>query len=265
MKLQKTFYATIGLTLLLTSLMAQQENVTSIKPILLDRSVLSGVGLEKVPIKDEPEKDFFQKNIYRGNQLSVYVVSTETWSNKMTDFPFDEFVYMLHGEALVKPLEGKAQLFHSGDFFFAPKGFTGEWDIRAGNNLHYELSIIATKRAKAEGGSHQLGHKLFDRSTLSGAHIELDSDNRYAEELHKGVELTIALMAEKPTQRLITESKNDQFIHLLSGQLQLEDPEGSQHTFYSGDFLVVPEGFHGKWNSQGHGIIKYLSVVKSDA
>ena len=32
------------------------------KPLLLDRSVLSGVGLQKIDLKDEPEKDFYQKN-----------------------------------------------------------------------------------------------------------------------------------------------------------------------------------------------------------
>lgn len=170
----------------------------SIHPIMLDKQALSGVGLQQIEMKDEPGKIFHQKQLYRGPELSVYVVSTNTWDNRMDNFPFDEFVYMLHGEALIKPDHGRAQLFHSGDCFFAPRGYTGAWSIRAGANLHYELSVIATNRADSTRVQDAAQHTLFDRSTLSGTQIDLDDSGGYNETLMTGAELSVSLRAEAP-------------------------------------------------------------------
>ncbi|MEO0899126.1 MAG: cupin domain-containing protein [Bacteroidota bacterium] len=232
------------------------------EPFLLDKSVLSGVGLKKIPLKNEPEKDFHQKRLFRGEDISIYVVSTETWNNKMDNFAFDEFIYMFHGEAIVKPKEGKTQLFQSQDYFFAPKGFTGEWEIKAGEHLHYELSVITTKRADSSLKSQDLSHQLFDRSTLSGAHIKLDTDGKYHEVLRKGVELTISLQAEKPGNRTLKDSK-EMLVQLLSGQVSMKMVDGSSKTFYSGDFFVLPNGVDVEWISEGHGLVKYLTVEKT--
>ena len=117
-----------------------QETDEPKKPISLDRSILSGVGLAKIDLKDEPEKDFYQKRLYWGKELGVFVVGTETWTNTITDYPFDEFIYMYNGEAIVKPREGASQIFYAGDYFFAPKGYKGAWEVKGNNQIHYELS-----------------------------------------------------------------------------------------------------------------------------
>ena len=246
--------------LFLTGLAEAQND--PIVPVLLDRSVLSGVGLRKVDLKDEPEKDFYQKRLYRGEDISIYVVSTETWNNEFKNFGFDEFIYMYHGEAIVKPLNGKVQLFHSGDYFFAPKGYTGEWEIKAGNNLHYELSVISTERADPTITSENSEHQLFQKSTLSGAHIELKSGEKYGEILRKGVELTVSLRAEKPSEWKIEPAK-EMLIQLLSGQVTIKIPEGTERTFYSRDFFVIPKNLTGNWKSEGHGLVKYLTIEKT--
>lgn len=250
-------------SILSISLLAQNEQSTTIKPLLLDKSVLSGVGLQKIDLKNEPEKTFHQRNLFRGKDISVYVVSTETWNNRMDNFSFDEFVYMFHGEAIVKPESGPSQLFYSGDYFFAPKGFTGEWEIRAGKQLHYELSVITSQRADQSKVSKDLKHQLFNRSTLSGAHIELDENGIYSEILQEGVELSIALNAEKPAERKLSSPFQEALIQMLSGQLTLTDKNGESQTFYSGDFFVIPDGFTGNWKSEGHGLVKYLMVEKT--
>lgn len=126
---------------------AQSDSLPIVKPILMDKAVLSGVGLRKINLKDEPEKDFYQKNLFRGEDISVYVVSTETWNNKIPAYAFDEYVYLINGQSIVKPRHGNAKVYDSGDHLFVPKGFDGEWEIRAGSNLHYELSVITTRRA----------------------------------------------------------------------------------------------------------------------
>ncbi|MEO1514929.1 MAG: cupin domain-containing protein [Bacteroidota bacterium] len=248
-----------SLLLLSGMLQAQQD---SIAPILLDKSVLSGVGLKKIDLKNEPEKDFHQKRLYQGEDISVYVVSTESWNNKMENFGFDEFIYMYHGEAIVKPEQGKTQLFHSGDYFFAPRGYTGEWEIKVGSHLHYELSVITTKRADSATVPQNLAHELFPKSTLSGAQIELDGNGKYVEILRRGAELTISLKAEKPAKWQLPSAK-EQLVQFLSGQVTITTPGGTKQTFYSGDFFVLPAGLSGTWETEGHGLVKYLTVEKT--
>jgi len=253
-------YIVIGGNILLPSSLFAQEEVKH--PILLDKSVLSGVGLEKIDIKSEPEKDFYQKNLYKGDDISVYVVSTETWNNRMDNFPFDEFIYMYHGEAIVKPDHGRSQVFQSGDYFFAHKGFTGEWEIKSGDLLHYELSVIATQRADSSAIIKGAAHRLFDKSIISGAHITIDESRQYTEVLEQGAELTVSLHAEPPTSRDLISSK-EMMIRVLSGQITIESSDSTNQTFYSGDFFVIPKGLNGAWKSEGHGITKYLSIEKS--
>lgn len=257
-------YLTILLFMICIQLVHAQSNAPEvIKPILLDKSALSGVGLRKVNLKDEPEKIVHQKRLYKGEDISIYIVSTETWNNQFTNFSFDEFVYMFHGEAIVKPQNGQTQLFYSGDYFFAPKGYTGEWEIKAGENLHYELSVITTRRADSSLVSNELTHQLFNRSTLSGAHISLGEDTNYTETLRKGVELTIKLQAEKPTESHEPVASGDKLIQLLSGQVTITDLREISQTFYSGDFFILPKGFEGIWKSEGLGLVKYLTIEKT--
>ena len=245
-------------------LTAQEATTEVIKPLLLDKSVLSGVGLRKIDLKDEPEKDFYQKRLYRGDDISVYIVSTESWANTFDEFGFDEFVYMYHGEAIVKPKGGQAQLFHTGDYFFAAKGFSGQWEIRAGDHLHYELSIITTSRADTSLVSEDLNHFLFSPSKISGTAIHLDQNGYFEETLKKGIELTIKLVGEKPAQKTITNPEKEKLVQLLSGQITLTDSSGEQQVFYAKDFFVIPKGFTGEWKNEGHGLVKYLTVEKTE-
>jgi len=242
---------------------AQKIINPSLSPLLLDKAVLSGVGLDKIDLKDEPEKDFYQKNLYRGEDISVYVVSTETWNNKIDSYPFDEFVYMYHGEAFVKSARGPAQLFYSGDYFFASKGFKGEWGILAGDQLHYELSVITTRRTAADVISKDNEHLLFDKAILSGASIKVSEGSNFTKVLKAGVELTVKLEAEQPVEKALSEPSKEMLIQVLAGQISIEDNSGKKQVFNTNDFFVMPKGFTGSWKSNGHGLVKYLSVEKT--
>lgn len=234
-----------------------------LKPILLDKSTLSGVGLRKINLKDTPQKDFFQKNLYRGTDLSVYVVSSQSWKSKMENFGFDEFIYILNGQARVKPENGAEQYFYTGDYFFCPKGYKGDWDIQAGENYHYELSVITTLRADSIQQLEQLRHQLLDKSILSGTSIQLDTYGLYETNLAKGVELTINLKAEEP-RKITLQNVKEQLICVLSGQVSIKDANEDLQTFYTGDFFLLPKDFDGAWESKGHGVVKYISVQKSE-
>jgi len=256
----------IGLILLIFNLpfiAAQNDTTESLQPILVNKSVLSGVGLEKIDLKDEPEKDFYQKRLYRGEDISVYVVSTETWNNKITSYPFDEYVYLINGQAIVKPKVENSKVFDAHNHLFVPKGFEGEWEIRAGNNLHYELSVITTRRADSTKYSTDLHYKDLNGSRLSGCQVSFKDTNSYTELLQKGVELTITLEAEKPMEKIVTVPMKEKLVHLLSGQLTITVAKNEDYTFYTGDFFILPKGLKGKWKSEGHGMIKYMTVEKS--
>ncbi len=239
-----------------------QDIAVMSKPLLLDKEVLSGVGLGKVELKNEPGRDFFQKRLYRGEDLSVYVVSSQSWQSQFESFWFDEFIYLFNGSADITPKGEAKQRFNNGDFFFAPKGFTGSWEILAGDHYHYELSVITTKRADSSMRSTEIKPRLLRGFQISGSMITFKENGLFEKELTKGPELSILLKAEKPREAKINNAK-EQLIYLLSGQLQLTAMGGSEQKFFTGDFFVLPKGFTGIWQSKGHGIIKMLAVQKT--
>ena len=104
----RIFVTTILFNILLINCTSCQDKAapTAPSPFSLDKSTLSGVGLQKIDLKNEPEKVFHQKRLVRGDELSVYVVSTQSWVNKIEDYKFDEYIYMLHGESVTRPAEG---------------------------------------------------------------------------------------------------------------------------------------------------------------
>ena len=246
----------------LLSLQAQNDSISQPEPILIDKSTLSGIGLKRIELDDQPGRKFFQKNLYRGEELSVYVVSSQSWPGRMDNFAIDEYIYMLNGKARVKPDGGEDHFFRSGEHFFAPKGYTGEWEIIAGDNYHYELSIITTPRADSVILSRDMIPQLLDKDQLSGTQIALNEEGYVEQELIKGDELTLTLHGEKPGEREISEGE-EQVICLLSGQAQISLPEGSEKTFYTGDYLILPKGLTGTWRSEGHGLVKYLTIKQT--
>lgn len=245
-------------------LIAQNNQETSPQPLLLSKEALSGIGLRKIDIKKEPEKEFYQKNLYRGKDISVYVVSTGTWNNVIEQYSFDEYVYLLNGQSIVKPKNGNSQVYNSGDHLFMPKGFKGEWEIRSGSNLHYELSVITTQRADSIKVVKDELNIDFHESHLSGCQILLDDKNYYEEILSKGVELTILLKAEKPNERVLQEPTKEKLIHVLTGKITITDYQDQKHAFYTGDFFVLPPGKYNTWKSEGHGMLKYIVVEKTE-
>ncbi len=240
----------------------QSKSSEPLKPILLDKSALSGIGLKKVELKNEPERDFFQKNLYRGEDISVYIVSSQSWPGTMNNFPIDEYVYIFNGKSRAQPKGGKDIFFQTGEHFAIPKGYTGEWEVMAGNQYHYELSVITTQRAPEAKISKAFKPQLFDKNKLSGLNFDLAENETHQEVLFEGDELKISLLAEAPRSISLNESSKEQLIHVMSGQISIKDSEGQNHPFFTGDFLVIPKGFIGKWVSQGHGLVKFLVIEK---
>lgn len=77
----------------------------------------------------------------------------------------------------------------------------------AGNNIHYELSIISTTRADSSANYSHLEHTLIDPSILFGVNIRQNKFGYYEEEVVKGTELTITVPAKNPTIKNIEKRK----------------------------------------------------------
>ena len=49
----------------------------------------------------------------------------------------------------------------------------------------------------------------------------------------------------------IKQQRQDEFIHVLSGRVELKSVSGLKSVFLAGDFFVIPKGFNGTWKSEG--------------
>ncbi|MEL6254076.1 MAG: cupin domain-containing protein [Bacteroidota bacterium] len=261
---RKLFFSLFLLLFFSLHTYAQESETNTIRPIRIDRAGLSGLGLKQIELKQEPDREFYQRNLYRGEEISVYIVSSQSWTTRMENFSIDEYVYIFHGKSRAKADGGEDLYFKSGEHFAIPKGFTGEWEVKAADDIHYELSVITTQRAPEVKRSKGQLPRLFDKNVLSGIEISWEGKTTYEEEVFAGDELRISVKAEKPQTEKIESPAKEQLISLLSGHLILRDTSGEEHKFYTGDLFIIPKGFTGIWESQGHTLAKYLVIEQTN-
>lgn len=239
-----------------------------INPIPIDVRALSGLDLKPVTNQSDPDRRLFQKQLFRGLDLSVYVVSSETATAKHESYGIDEFLYVLNGRARLNPENGDEVFYNTGDFFIAPKGFNGEWETQGGDEFLIEVSVITTKRSEGEIDPSKTLPYLIDKAKLSGIGISAISEssvNSYKDELYRGAEIDVDLLAELPGTVLNFEKPDvEQFVYIISGSATIQAEGGDEFTFYQGDFYLLPNGFRGTIKTSGHGLFRYMKVVKSN-
>ncbi|MCI4671859.1 MAG: cupin domain-containing protein [Bacteroidia bacterium] len=255
-------FVTLTLLTIVSSLSFAQETIKTsiIEPFNIDSKYLSGIDIPKLKLDDHPEREYFQKRLYRGSELSVFILSSETASNEINDFPIDEFVYYINGRADIKTLDSKTITFYGGDYLCVPKGFSGNWTNNGGNKYHLELSVITNQRADSSKKSNAKKPFLLDRGLLSGMELTESEPGKYKNWLYKGVELDIWTESESPEKREILDNPREQLIHILLGQLIIQAKGGEPHTYMKGDFFVLPKGFTGSWESKGQNQLRTLLV-----
>jgi uncharacterized cupin superfamily protein len=232
------------------------SNDTVLKPFKISERFLSGLDIPKVKLKAHPERTYFQKRIYKGSDLSIFILSSETATNTITNFSIDEFVYYLKGKAEIELKSGEKLAFLSGDYICVPKGFSGTWTNHGGNKYHLELSVIANKRAAKDSVSKPLIPFLLNRERISG--IENTQDEAT---LFSGAELHMETIVEKATIKKISSIKTDQFINVLDGIVTITAKDGLSQTFYKGDFFILPKGFSGTWKTEAQHEFKMFVVT----
>jgi uncharacterized cupin superfamily protein len=121
--------------------------VKSLQPVRLNPEHLQGKGLESlVPwpaaMQLRPVATHRIVTWYSGEKLSCMVYDADDGLLQFTDLPYDEFVQILNGTATLTSADGTRHVFKTGDYFVAPKGWTGTWELKGG---YRELITFETK------------------------------------------------------------------------------------------------------------------------
>ncbi len=237
--------------------LSSQEKV--LKPILIEKEAYSGVGLKKVKDKNQPDRDLAQKMLYRGPDLMVFIVASNTASADIESYSLDEFIYLISGGAVVESDANGKKSFVAGDYFLAPRGFRGKWSTIGAPKYHHELSVIASRRTDFVGNDLMSFPEELNKQELSGV-SELKGGT--AGPQLKSTDLEVFIQSEIPSSREIVEHEHDVLISILAGTLEVTDIEGESTKFHTGDFLVLPAGFRGKWQTDALDHFRYVMVRK---
>ncbi|MEO0732974.1 MAG: cupin domain-containing protein [Bacteroidota bacterium] len=193
----------------------------STEPYLLPTAPLAGEGLRRVTNSADPERELYQRLLFRGEKIGVYVVASETKTASYPAYPIDEFIHVLGGQARLRPV-GEADVFYlEGESFLVPTGYAGDWETQGTDGLYYELSAVAYGEESWPAEGPLVGTKL---------RMQVTTD-------------TVV------SQQLVTE--REELIHVQSGSIRLRNERGREWTFRRGDFFVLPSGFRGRWQKLG--------------
>lgn len=91
----------------------------------------------------------WEKVVFKGKELIGAIWKSEAGVLRDVDYPFDQVVFVMDGELILKPDNGEEQQYKKGDIFLYPKGFTGLWEMP---NNYKELIIIERKAWDLEEG-----------------------------------------------------------------------------------------------------------------
>lgn len=122
----------------------------AVAAIGLDRNILRGVGLQPIaPYKKELTVSGLQKlsthELFSGAFVVVVWETQDGGTLLLKDYPFDQYVQVLHGSTTLKSTAGFSRSFVTGDSFVVPRGFKGTWTLSEGFR---ELLIIESKTLK---------------------------------------------------------------------------------------------------------------------
>lgn len=234
-----------------------------IKPVPLDPSAISGLGLKKVTSSADPNRLLFQKMLYQGEEIRVFVVASETKTAYWEDYSIEEFIYIINGRARLNPATAEERFYYPGDFFLVPKGYKGEWETQGGHSFYHELSVIANERDAAP--SNDPNPVLMNKAKIAGIQLTPDNhqENSFDDVLQRGKDLTISTQSESPRTIEDFESTSEQLIYIIAGALTLEVESGEHFHFQTGEFFVLPKGFQGAWISEGHKLFRTIRVEKT--
>lgn len=82
--------------------------------------------------------------------------------------------------------------------------------------------------------------------------------------LFKSEDVVVAVYEENPVKLPLEHGMPyDEFVHVLEGTLVLTDTGGKSYTYRKGDFVMIPKGFKGTWETRTR--FRELIVVDREA
>lgn len=246
---------TLLLLILSSSLVKAQQPET----FKLSKTDLSGENLNPRMVNGQLDHGFYQRQIYNGSSLLIYVLAIDNRTNELQDFPIEEFVFWMNGKAEVDPLGESAFEVQKGDYFIQPKGFNGKWTFVGGDPLHLELSVISKVRAAKSAVSPISQTLIIDEDIISGSSSDhMDS----LVQLYSGAELILNLI--RIPQINFENNPQERLVHVLNGILTIESITGTTQSYYTGDFIVIPIGYQGTWKSTGSQALRVLELTSAN-
>ena len=134
--------------------------MTTIHPVPAKRDHIEGKDLRPMPMwpaEMMPRPIATNRNAvwYAGEDLTTCVYESDDGSVAFTDLPYDEHVHILNGKAVLTSVDGRVDTYGPGDWFVAPKGWSGTWEMTGGYRelivFHTASLLAAAKRWGIDG------------------------------------------------------------------------------------------------------------------
>ncbi|MEM9858039.1 MAG: cupin domain-containing protein [Bacteroidota bacterium] len=206
----------------------------------------------------ESKLEVYQKKVYDGAELGIYMVAIGNGTNEFEDFPIEEFIFWMNGKAKVEPHQGEPFEVQTGDYFIQAKGYKGKWSFVGKDKIHLELAVVAKQRSDSSLRSPISKAMVIDRNILSGAS---KNHQEPIAEVYSGVELAVNLINKE--YKTSQNQEKEKLLQVLNGILKVTSEDGATDTFYPGDFLVIPKNFKGQCESVGFQTLRAFEVYSA--
>ena len=82
------------------------------------------------------EATVYRSGVFAGNRVAFW--ESEAGGLRSSNYPKDEFIYVLEGSVVTTDANGTKHEFHAGEAFVLPKGWVGLWEM----NAHFKKIIV---------------------------------------------------------------------------------------------------------------------------
>ena len=112
-------------------------NTKALQPVRLSESYKDGKRLETLPpwpksMIIRPLTSHGYVDWYVGSDLTCMIYQASDGVLRLTNTTYDERSRVLHGTAILTSVDGQVHVFHVGDTFVVPKGWSGTWEFKGG-------------------------------------------------------------------------------------------------------------------------------------
>jgi uncharacterized cupin superfamily protein len=216
----------------------------------------------------------FSRLLYNEGEVTVGAWHCTAGGFSVTDLPDTEVWYVLAGEGKLVDADGKEHYWGSGDLVVLPKGWSGRWDVI--RPIH-KVFVVHSHRIDHDhapnppDGNHdgptravvERSKDLVSRMSPPAPRPDADyGEPRGAFALHYDVGPTsFGVWTCTPGGFTGNRSKTKVF-HVLEGVCFLTNSDGSSRRIASGDTVVLPKGWSGRWDVVQ--TIKIMSVFMEE-